>query len=157
MKRAAAFEMKILAHDPYVSSLTAADLHVELVDLKTIYQQSDYISLHMALTPETNKLISKEALANMKPGVRIINCARGELIDTAALHEAMASGKVAGRRPGCIRERTAGGGRTHPAAGQPYRDAAHRRIDRRSAGDRRRPNCRADRRVPAARRRAECG
>jgi len=51
VKRAAAFEMKILAHDPYVSSLTAADLHVELVDLKTIFQQSDYISLHMALTP----------------------------------------------------------------------------------------------------------
>jgi len=96
VKRAAAFEMKILAHDPYVSSLTAADLHVELVDLKTIYQQSDYISLHMALTPETNKLISKEALASMKEGVRIINCARGELIDTAALHEAMTSGKVAG-------------------------------------------------------------
>src|SRR6476620_2626793 len=66
VKRAAAFEMRILAHDPYVSSLTAADLHVELVDLKTIYQQSDYISLHMALTPETNKLISKEALASMK-------------------------------------------------------------------------------------------
>lgn len=96
VKRAVPFEMKILAHDPYVSSLTAADLHVELVDLNTIFQQSDYISLHMALTPETNKLISKDALSKMKPGVRIINCARGELIDSAALSEAMASGKVAG-------------------------------------------------------------
>ena len=55
VKRAAPFEMRILAHDPYVSSQTAADLRVELVDLRTSTQQSDYISLHMALTPETNK------------------------------------------------------------------------------------------------------
>jgi D-3-phosphoglycerate dehydrogenase len=96
VKRAAPFEMRIIASDPYVSSLTAADLHVELVDLKTLYQQSDYISLHMALTPETQKMINKSALDSMKPGVRIINCARGELIDTAALQEAMASGKIAG-------------------------------------------------------------
>jgi D-3-phosphoglycerate dehydrogenase len=96
VKRAAVFEMRIIASDPYVSSLTAADLHVELVDLKTLYAQSDYISLHMALTPETQKMINKNALNSMKTGVRIINCARGELIDTAALQEAMASGKVAG-------------------------------------------------------------
>jgi D-3-phosphoglycerate dehydrogenase / 2-oxoglutarate reductase len=96
VKRAAAFEMRVLAHDPFVSSYTAGDLHVELVDLKTLYARSDYISLHMALTPETRKMISAESLALMKPGVRIINCARGELIDTDALYEAMKSGKVAG-------------------------------------------------------------
>lgn len=96
VRRAAPFEMRIIANDPYVSSLTAADLHIELVDLKTLYQQSDYITLHMALTPETQKMISKSALDSMKTGVRIINCARGELIDTPALQEAMASGKVAG-------------------------------------------------------------
>ncbi|HYI94247.1 MAG TPA: phosphoglycerate dehydrogenase [Bryobacteraceae bacterium] len=96
VKRALPFEMRIIANDPYVSSLTAADLHVELVDLKTLYEQSDYISLHMALTPETQKMINKTALDSMKTGVRIINCARGELIDTPALQEAMASGKVAG-------------------------------------------------------------
>jgi D-3-phosphoglycerate dehydrogenase len=96
VKRAAPFEMRIIASDPYVSSATAADLHVELVDLKTLYQQSDYITLHMALTPETQKMISTEALNSMKDGVRIVNCARGELIDTAALQEAMASGKVGG-------------------------------------------------------------
>jgi D-3-phosphoglycerate dehydrogenase / 2-oxoglutarate reductase len=96
VKRAAPFEMRIIASDPYVSSLTAADLHVELVDLKVLYQQSDYISLHMALTPETQRMINKSALDSMKTGVRIINCARGELIDTAALQDAMASGKVAG-------------------------------------------------------------
>jgi D-3-phosphoglycerate dehydrogenase / 2-oxoglutarate reductase len=96
VKRAAPFEMRILASDPYVSSATAVDLHVELVDLKTLYQQSDYITLHMALTPETQKMISTEALNSMKQGVRIVNCARGELIDTAALQEAMAAGKVGG-------------------------------------------------------------
>jgi D-3-phosphoglycerate dehydrogenase len=96
VKRAAPFEMRIIASDPYVSSATAADLHVELVDLKALYQQSDYITLHMALTPETQKMISTEALSSMKQGVRIVNCARGELIDTAALQAAMASGKVGG-------------------------------------------------------------
>jgi D-3-phosphoglycerate dehydrogenase / 2-oxoglutarate reductase len=96
VKRAAPFEMRIIASDPYVSSATAADLHVELVDLKTLYKQSDYITLHMALTPETQKMISTEALNSMKPGVRIVNCARGELIDTAALQESMAAGKVGG-------------------------------------------------------------
>jgi D-3-phosphoglycerate dehydrogenase len=96
VKRAAPFEMRIIANDPYVSSATAADLHVELVDLKTLYQQSDYITLHMALTPETQKMISTDALNSMKQGVRIVNCARGELIDSAALQEAMASGKVGG-------------------------------------------------------------
>ena len=96
VKRAAAVRNADHRHDPYVSSATAADLHVELVDLKTLYEQSDYITLHMALTPETQKMISTEALDSMKQGVRIVNCARGELIDTAALQEAMASGKVAG-------------------------------------------------------------
>jgi D-3-phosphoglycerate dehydrogenase len=96
VKRAAPFEMRILAHDPYVSSYTAGDMHVELVDLRTLFAQSDYISLHMALTPETTKLLNAEAFALMKPGVRIINCARGELIDTEALYDAIRSGKVAG-------------------------------------------------------------
>lgn len=96
VKRAAPFEMRIIASDPYVSSATAADLHVELVDLKTLYAQSDYISLHMALTPETQHAISTSAFESMKPGVRIINCARGELIDTEALTAAMQSGKVGG-------------------------------------------------------------
>jgi len=96
VKRARAFEMKILAHDPYVTSQIARDLNVELVDLATLYSSSDYITLHVALTPETDKLLSREAFAKMKTGVRLINCARGELIDDAALREAIESGKVAG-------------------------------------------------------------
>src|SRR3954449_12636401 len=96
VRRAAPFEMRILGYDPYVSSQTARDMGVELVDLRTLLAQSDYISLHMALTHETERMLNTEAFAQMKPGVRIINCARGELIDTAAITAAIASGKVAG-------------------------------------------------------------
>jgi D-3-phosphoglycerate dehydrogenase len=96
VKRAKNFEMKIFAYDPYVSTQTAADLGVELVDLNALYANSDYISVHMALTPETDKMLSTEAFSKMKDGVRVINVARGELIDGAALQAAMASGKVSG-------------------------------------------------------------
>jgi len=96
VKRAAAFEMRVIANDPYVNSQTAKDVGVELVDLPTLYATSDYITLHTALTLDSNRMLSREAFAKMKPGVRIINCARGELIDQEALREAMASGKVAG-------------------------------------------------------------
>src|SRR6266850_7153914 len=96
VKRARSFEMRILAHDPYVTSRIARDLNVELVALPELYAQSDYITLHVSLTPETEGLLSREAFGWMKPGVRIVNCARGELIDDAALREAIESGKVAG-------------------------------------------------------------
>lgn len=96
VKRARAFEMRIIAHDPYVSPQTAANLDIELLQLPALYGQSDYITLHVALTPETERMLSHEAFAQMKTGVRVINCARGELIDSAALQAAMASGKVAG-------------------------------------------------------------
>ncbi len=96
VKRATAFDMRVIANDPYVNSQTAHDVGVDLVDLSTLYASSDYITLHTALTPESNRMLSREAFAKMKPGVRIINCARGELIDQEALREAMESGKVAG-------------------------------------------------------------
>src|SRR5579862_3680648 len=79
VKRAAAFEMRVIANDPYVNSQTAKDVGVDLVDLAILYAQSDYITLHTALTPESHHLLSRDAFATMKPGVRIINCARGEL------------------------------------------------------------------------------
>jgi D-3-phosphoglycerate dehydrogenase len=94
--RARAFEMRVLAADPYVSSQTAADLGVELVSADELLAASDYITLHTALTPETRGLLNREAFAKMKPGVRVVNCARGELIDAEALKEAIESGKVAG-------------------------------------------------------------
>jgi D-3-phosphoglycerate dehydrogenase len=96
VKRARAFEMRILAFDPYVNSQTATDVGVELVDLDSLYAQSDYITLHTALTPESQRMLSHEAFGKMKAGVRIINCARGELIDQQALTEAIQSGKVGG-------------------------------------------------------------
>src|SRR6266446_7026772 len=96
VRRARAFEMRILAHDPYVTSQIARDLNVELVTLPQLYAHSDYITLHVSLTPETEGLLSGAAFAQMKTGVRVVNCARGELVDDAALREAIESGKVAG-------------------------------------------------------------
>ena len=95
-RRARAFEMKVIASDPYVSPRVVEDASVELVGLDALYAASDYIALHMALTPETRNMISGEAFAKMKPGVRLVNCARGELIDAAALKVAVESGRVAG-------------------------------------------------------------
>ena len=96
LKRARSFEMSIVAHDPYVSSHTAHDLGVQLLSLPDLYRESDYITLHVSLTPETDHMLNEAAFASMKQGVRIVNCARGELIDSAALQVALASGHVAG-------------------------------------------------------------
>ncbi|MBA3976291.1 MAG: phosphoglycerate dehydrogenase [Candidatus Solibacter sp.] len=96
VRRARAFEMRIVASDPYVNPQTAADLGVTLVDMPALLAESDYVSLHLAVTPETKKIINAETIARMKDGVRIINCARGELIDQPALRDALVSGKVAG-------------------------------------------------------------
>jgi D-3-phosphoglycerate dehydrogenase len=96
VKRARAFEMRILGSDPYVTSQIARDLNVELVDLCRLFQESEYITLHVSLTPETHGLLSRDAFHRMKRGVRIVNCARGELVDEEALAEAIRSGKVAG-------------------------------------------------------------
>src|SRR5579862_3571091 len=96
VKRARGFEMKIIASDPYASPKIVADLGVPLVTLDALYAQSDYITLHVAVTKETNGMLNDAAFAKMKTGVRIVNCARGELVDDAALVRAIQSGKVAG-------------------------------------------------------------
>ncbi|MGH9690092.1 MAG: phosphoglycerate dehydrogenase [Candidatus Acidiferrales bacterium] len=95
-KRARAFEMKVLAHDPYVTPAAAREADVELVTLEELLRQSDVVSLHTALNPSTEKMINGAAIAQMKRGARLINCARGELIDEAALTEALRSGQLAG-------------------------------------------------------------
>lgn len=95
-RRARAFEMKVLAHDPYISPAAAREVDVQLVPLEDLLRQSDLISLHTALSPSTEKIINAAALAQMKKGTVIVNCARGELIDEAALAEALKSGKLAG-------------------------------------------------------------
>jgi len=96
VKRAKAFEMRIVGHDPYISLQSARDLGIQLLPLPELYAESDYITLHVALTPETDHMLNAEAFGVMKQGVRIINCARGELIDEQALENAIASGPVAG-------------------------------------------------------------
>jgi len=96
VQRARAFEMRVIATDPYVSKQWAADMNVELVDLPKLLAESDYISLHVALTAETKNLLSTKEFAQMKDGVRIINCARGGTVDEEALLKAIESGKVAG-------------------------------------------------------------
>ncbi len=96
VKRARPFGMKIIAYDPFASPQIAAGEGVDLVPLEELYSRSDYITLHAALTPQTRGLLNREAFARMKDGVRIVNCARGELIDAEALDAALASGRVGG-------------------------------------------------------------
>jgi D-3-phosphoglycerate dehydrogenase len=96
VKRARPFGMKIVAYDPFGSAEVAQREGVELVALQELYRRSDYISLHAALTPQSRGLLGREAFARMRDGVRIVNCARGELIDAEALDEALGSGRVAG-------------------------------------------------------------
>ena len=96
-RRAIAFGMRVLAFDPYLSATRARSLQVELVDeLDDLLREADFITLHTPLTPETHHLLNAERFAKMKRGVRIINCARGGLIDEAALAECLTSGHVAG-------------------------------------------------------------
>lgn len=95
-RRALAFKMKVLAYDPFVAERVAKDLGVHLVSLDHVLKESDYLSLHLALTPETRHFIDAAKLSTMKPTARLINCARGEVIDEAALHEALVAKRIAG-------------------------------------------------------------
>lgn len=95
-KRARAFNLRVLVYDPFVSAEAAESLGVELVDLPELYRQADFITIHTPLTPETTNLICAETIAQMKGGVRIVNCARGGIVNEADLCEALKSGKVAG-------------------------------------------------------------
>ncbi|WP_421658386.1 phosphoglycerate dehydrogenase [Leptothermofonsia sp. ETS-13] len=93
---ARAMGMKLLAYDPFISHERAEQLGCRLVELDLLLQESDYITLHIPKTPETKHLINAEAIAKMKPTARIINCARGGIIDEAALAEALKQGRIAG-------------------------------------------------------------
>jgi D-3-phosphoglycerate dehydrogenase len=96
-RRAIAFGMRVLAFDPYLAATRARTLQVELVhDLDDLLPNADFITLHTPLTPETHHLLNAARLSQTKRGVRIINCARGGLIDEAALADALRSGHVAG-------------------------------------------------------------
>ena len=94
--RALGLKMKVVAFDPFLTPDRAIDLGIEKVELDELLRRADFITLHTPLTDQTRGILSREALAKTKPGVRIINCARGGLIDETALKEALDSGQVGG-------------------------------------------------------------
>jgi D-3-phosphoglycerate dehydrogenase len=95
-RRAAAFGMELIAYDPFLAPIIARENGVILTSLDQVFNSADYLTLHVGLTTQTEGMINATSLAIMKPGVRIVNCARGELIVDAALADALQSGKVAG-------------------------------------------------------------
>jgi D-3-phosphoglycerate dehydrogenase / 2-oxoglutarate reductase len=95
-QRALAFGMRLVAYDPFVSAERARQVSVELMPLERLVQVADFVTLHVAKTPDTAGLIGKDLLALAKPGIRIVNVARGGIVDEAALAEAIRAGRVAG-------------------------------------------------------------
>jgi D-3-phosphoglycerate dehydrogenase len=94
--RALGLKMKVIAYDPFLTEERAIELGIEKVDLDTLLSRADFVTLHTPLTDETRNILSRERLENAKKGIRIINCARGGLIDEAALKDCLEIGQVAG-------------------------------------------------------------
>jgi D-3-phosphoglycerate dehydrogenase len=95
-ERALGLKMKVVAYDPFLSQERAEKLGVQKVDLDELLARADFITLHVPKTEQTSNILNAEAIAKMKPAVRVINCARGGLVDEVALAEALKSGHVAG-------------------------------------------------------------
>jgi len=95
-KRAQAFAMNVIAYDPFLSEEKAEAMGVEKVSLEELFRRSDFITIHTPITVETRNMINKETIKKMKDGVRIINCARGGIINEKDLYDALTEGKVAG-------------------------------------------------------------
>ncbi|WP_446744884.1 phosphoglycerate dehydrogenase [Silvibacterium acidisoli] len=95
-RRARAFGMELIGHDPFVSQAIARENNITLVSTEELFAQADYLTLHVGLTPQTAGIINEKTIATMKKGVRIVNCARGELIVDEALAEALKNGRIAG-------------------------------------------------------------
>ena len=96
VKRAKGFEMRVLGYDPYVAKDVAAKAGVEVCDLETIWSQADFITFHTPVNDDTRQMLNAAVIEKLKPGCRIINCARGGLIDEDALVAALQSGRIAG-------------------------------------------------------------
>lgn len=94
--RARAFGMQIVAFDPFIAPDQARDLEIEVAPLNEVFARADFLTVHTPLTADTRGIVGAQAFAQMKPGVRVVNCARGGLVDEAALHEAIKAGIVAG-------------------------------------------------------------
>ncbi len=95
-RRARGFGMELIGSDPFVSAAVVRENGIALVSMEELFAKADYLTLHVGLTPQTHGVINARTLATMKKGVRIINCARGELVDEAALASALKSGQAAG-------------------------------------------------------------
>ncbi len=95
-RRAVAFGMRVMAYDPYITPSRAKALQVELASLEDIYTAADFITVHMPMTDETRGMLNKDTFAIMKPSVRLLNCARGGIINEADLCEVLKEGKIAG-------------------------------------------------------------
>jgi len=146
--RAEAFDMRVLAYDPFISEAAAHEISVELVPLDQLLAESDFVSLHAALSPATQNLISAANIQKMKKGARIINTARGELVDESALAAALKSGKLAGAAVDVFSEEPP---KNSPLVGLPYG------FDRGSAGGSRHASGRADQGLPCGRNYPQCG
>ena len=94
--RARAMGMTIVAYDPFIAQEQARDLEIELAPLEDVFARADFLTVHTPLTAETRGIIDREVLSKMKPGARIINCARGGLVDEEALYDAIKNGTIAG-------------------------------------------------------------
>lgn len=114
--RAHGLRMKVIACDPFLSPERARDLGVERVELADLFRRSDFITLHTPLTDRTRNIIGADAIAGMKPSVRIVNCARGGLVDEVALRAALDAGRVAGAAFDVFTEEPA---KTNPLFGHP--------------------------------------
>ena len=155
-RRALGLGMRVVAYDPFVAAERFRELGVEQVETpEGVYDIADFLTLHLPLTPETRGSIDAAAFARMRPGARLVNAARGELIDEAALVDALQSGTIAGAALDVFSAEPYSG----PAARarQRRRHAASRRLDRRGAGPRRRDRRGAGRRRARGRARHERG
>jgi len=95
-RRARSFAMEIVAHDPFVALAVAKEHGIRMAELDEVYADADYLTLHVGLTPQTTGMINAESLKKMKKGLRLVNCARGELVDENALAEALKQGHIGG-------------------------------------------------------------
>ena len=93
--RAKAFDMEVVAYDPYLTEARARELEIEKVELEDAFARADYLTVHMPLTDETRGVVNADSFAKMKDGVRIFNCARGGIVNEDDLKAALESGKVA--------------------------------------------------------------
>ena len=142
--RAIGLKMKVIAYDPFLSAERALDLGVEKVELDELWRRADFITLHTPLTDRTRNIINADTLKLTRKGVRLINCARGELVDEAALVAALKSGHVAGAAIDVFRRGAAAGRQPAVRPAERGVHAASRRLDGGSPGERGAAGRRAD-------------